>query len=106
MPKQRIWLSYDLGVDGDYEGLYYWLDLHNAKECGDSVATLEFKYEEDLIEELKESLSVSVKIREKDRFYVIYKDELNHQLKGKFIFGKRKVAPWKGYAGEIEEEDT
>ena len=63
MSKQGIWLSYDLGVDGDYKSFYY----YNAKECGDSVAAL-VNYEEDLIEELKESLRVSAKIRKKTDF--------------------------------------
>lgn len=34
--KQLIWISYDLGVSGDYENLYAWLDDHGAKECGQS----------------------------------------------------------------------
>lgn len=72
MPKQRIWLSYDLGIDGDYEGLYYWLDSYDAKECGDSIATFIFEYKNDLIKELKQDLLNSVQIKNKDRFYVIY----------------------------------
>jgi hypothetical protein len=35
-----MWMSYDLGVKGDYEGLYAWLDDHEAKECGNSVAAI------------------------------------------------------------------
>lgn len=35
---KTIWLSYDLGVQGDYEGLYRWLDNKKASECGDSLA--------------------------------------------------------------------
>jgi len=34
--KQTIWISYDLGLQGDYPGLYRWLDLHKAKECVNS----------------------------------------------------------------------
>ena len=34
----RIWLSFDLGVSGDYEGTYAWLDDKSARECGSSVA--------------------------------------------------------------------
>ena len=33
-----MWMAYDLGVKGDYEGLYAWLDDHSAAECGNSVA--------------------------------------------------------------------
>ena len=40
-----VWMSYNLGVTGDYEGLYAWLDEHNAKECGNSVAWFSFSHE-------------------------------------------------------------
>ena len=42
--NKALWLSYDLGVKGDYEGLYAWLDDHNAEECGNSVAFLHYEY--------------------------------------------------------------
>lgn len=29
-----MWLGYDLGVKGDYPGLYAILDDHDAIECG------------------------------------------------------------------------
>ncbi len=32
--RRAIWISYDFGVRGDYEGFYTWLDLHDAIECG------------------------------------------------------------------------
>jgi hypothetical protein len=35
MQRAAVWISFDLGVRGDYEGMYAWLDTHNAKECGD-----------------------------------------------------------------------
>jgi hypothetical protein len=39
----RYWLSFDLGLQGDYDSLYAWLDKQGAQECGDSVATFEVK---------------------------------------------------------------
>lgn len=36
--EKSYWLSYDLGVGGNYDKLYGWLDDHNAVPCGDSVA--------------------------------------------------------------------
>ena len=48
MASEAIWLSYDLGIRGDYESLYAWLDQHNAKECGDSLAFFKFDYTHDL----------------------------------------------------------
>ena len=43
MVKQLVWLSFDLGVNGDYDGMYTWLDAYKAKECGDSMATFFFQ---------------------------------------------------------------
>ena len=30
--SKAIWLSFDLGIGGDYPGLYKWLDNHKAIE--------------------------------------------------------------------------
>lgn len=94
---KRYWLSFDLGLRGKYEKLYEWLDNMEAKECGDSVATFKTeKTREQIEQELSEFLD------EKARIYII-----DLKKGGKFIFGKRKVAPWAGYGGpefEVEEE--
>lgn len=42
MVTKTIWISYDLGVGGDYEGLYAWLDNNEATECGDSLDVREY----------------------------------------------------------------
>ncbi len=42
--KASIWLSFDLGVLGDFEGMYEFLDSHGAQECGDSLATFSYEY--------------------------------------------------------------
>jgi len=104
MNSQRIWLSYDLGVGGDYDGLYCWLDEHEAKECGDNLATLKFDYELDLVTDIQNELSESVEITKKDRFYMIFRDD-NDQVRGKFLFNiKRKRAPWLGLSELIDVE--
>ncbi len=92
----RYWLSFDLGLRGKYEELYEWLDNMGAKECGDSLATFETKKtREDIRKELSKFLD------EKARVYLI-----NMKQGGKFILGKRKVAPWAGYGvAEIEVEE-
>jgi hypothetical protein len=94
----RIWISYDLGVQGDYEGLYAWLDHHEAKECGDTLAFLSYRYKDDLIEELKGDLSEAVRTDKRTRIYVIYRDADTTRARGKFIFGGRRAATWVGYA--------
>lgn len=101
-----IWLSYDLGVDGDYEALYLWLDNHEAVECGDSVAFFKFQAKGDLLVDLRKQIKRAVQLRPKDRVYVIYpKGDGNY--KGRFLFGTRKHSPWEGYAGvpEVGEDE-
>ncbi len=85
----RYWLSYDLGVNGEYEDLYAWLDRLGAKECGDSVATFVSKASRAaIIKDMRELLD----LKRNPRIYLI-----DMTTGGKFILGKRKVAPWTGY---------
>jgi hypothetical protein len=98
--NKAVWLSYDLGVKGDYEGLYAWLDDHDAIECGNNLSFFNFNVKklDKIIEELKKDLSDKVNISNRDRIYVIWK--IDNKIKGKFIFGKRKSSPWKGYGSQ------
>lgn len=102
--KRIVWITFDLGVRGDYEGLYEWLDGRRAKECGDSAAVLQYDVKSDLVAELKRELKKAVNLTKRSRIYVIYTDE-SSRIKGSFLFGKRKQAPWTGY-GSVEEEET
>ncbi|HEX72023.1 MAG TPA: hypothetical protein ENN65_01765 [Candidatus Hydrogenedentes bacterium] len=103
--KQLVWLSFDLGVNGDYENMYSWLDAQEAKECGDSMACFSFEYEQDLFKEIKKAIAESVSIdKKKDRIYVV--SLVQGTMKGRFLIGKRRRAPWTGYAAtEDQEED-
>lgn len=106
--KKAVWISYDLGVKGDYEGLYTWLDSHKAIECGDSLAYIKWETnkEGDLHAEVKAELKKAVELTRHDRIYVIWRDP-SGLVRGRFIFGTRKAAPWTGYHGEevaAEEE--
>ncbi len=103
--KKAIWISYDLGVRGDYEGMYAWLDEHHAKECGDSLAFLNYEFKTDLMKELKAALSKAVDLKPKrTRIYVIHLDSAK-KMKGTFLLGGRKSPPWAGYASESETEE-
>ncbi len=86
----RYWLIYDLGLQGHYDQLYAWLDQHKAKECGDSVATFVSNKSRDAI--VKE-LATILDQEKNPRIYII-----TRKRGGKFVFGKRKFAPWTGYA--------
>ena len=101
--KLRIWLSFDLGIRGDYEGLYAWLDDHGAKECGESLATLMFEYEKNLPDELAEELKSAIELDRKSRFYVIWKED--GKMKGRFVVGKRRASPWQGLGASGDGED-
>lgn len=104
--KTFIWLSFDLGVRGDFDGLYGFLDTHKAKECGDSVAAFWYEYERDLIKDLTKDLQKNVTVDKRSRVYVIYKAPKG-KYAGKFIFGNRKSAPWSGFGpSENDEEDS
>ena len=87
----RIWLSFDLGVRGDYSALYTWLDDKGAEECGSSVATLRFTYDGDLVESPKSEIENTISLGKQSRIYVVYKHD--GQSKGKYIVGRRKRSP-------------
>ena len=99
-----IWLSYDLGVQGDYEGLYAWLDDQQAKECGSSVAYFKYEFQGDLMESLRNDIEGAVSLNKRSRLYVIFKEE--HRMKGAYLKGHRKTAPWEGHGanGEAVED--
>jgi hypothetical protein len=103
--KHFVWVSFDLGVKGDYDGMYAWLDRHGAKECGDSVACFWFEHRTDeLLKELKQELSDNVELdQKKNRVYVIRL--VKGKMKGSFIFGQRRTPPWTGFGGTGENEE-
>lgn len=109
MPTMNIWISYDLGLKGDYEGLYAWLDNHHAKECVNSLVVLSFQYERSLTDELKEELKNNLTTDKRTRIYVVYRDNASGRNKGTFIFGGRRAGAWTGYAsrgiGTTDEEE-
>src|SRR6266545_7942924 len=92
----RYWLSFDLGLRGEYDKLFGWLDRQQAKECGDNVAT--FRSEKTRSDIAKEVLALLD--REKHpRIYLV-----DRKRGGKWICGSRQVAPWTGYAQVFSEE--
>ena len=87
---KRYWLSYDLGLRGNYESLYEWLDSHKAEECGETLATFHSNLTSaQLRNELTRALGDSAKAR----LYLI-----SRTRGGSFLTGKRKAAPWAGYS--------
>jgi|SRR5271170_6686524 len=107
--KNAVWVSFDLGVQGDYEGMYLWLDEHQAKECGDNLAFINYQYSGALLEALTQDLKKSVEMTKRARIYVIYREQETKKLKGSFVFGGRKAPPWSGFAvasGSADSDET
>ena len=100
----RIWLSFDLGVSGDYESMYQWLDDKDAQECGASVASFLCSEGRDLLPSLKSEIEQAVTLNKRSRVYVVYKDDQGNS-KGRFLIGGRKRAPWDGYGTHAETAD-
>ena len=111
--KKGIWLSYDLGVEGDYKRLYAWLDDHEAIPCGSSMAYLKYEWDLDndteCIERLKNDIESSVTIEPRNNIYIVRARNEHGEKKviGSFLFGKRMASPWEGYGSsntEVSEE--
>ena len=104
--KKFIWISFDLGVRGDYEGMYSWLDDLGAKECGNGVASCWFSYQDDFLKSLKADIDDAVSLDKRSRIYIVFRED--DKIKGTFVVGRRKSAPWMGYGmhGEYDEVDV
>jgi hypothetical protein len=98
-----VWIYFDLGINGDYEGMYSWLDDHDAHACGDRLAFVRYKFGDNLFEELKADILNSVDVAQKNHIYVIFKDEAGN-VTGKFLVGRRMRAPWVGYGSADQQE--
>lgn len=112
MKNLRIWLSYDLGIRGDYDGLYKWLDEHDAVETGNSCASFKFNFKDNKDNTIKETLLFEwqsfIETNRNARFYVIRKSDLNgiEKMRGSFLVGARKGNPWEGFATKESVEDA
>ena len=105
LSAHTVWITFDLGLDGDYKGLYAWLDAHDANGCGESVAVLAYDCDEAIPDRIREELKASVRIDAQSRIYVIYRDPATNENRGAFIFGERRAPVWNGYsASRLEGE--
>lgn len=100
--KKAIWISYDLGIGGDSDGLYRWLANHEAVECGYGLAFFNYNVEnsDKILEDLKSEIETNVRVNNKTRIYCIRK--IGEKIKGSFLFGSRKGNPWEGY-GDVDK---
>jgi len=105
--EKSVWLSYDLGVKGDYDALYAYLDDRKAIECGDSFAFFRVEFsgsDQEFEQKIKSDIQSTVRLSKTDRIYIIYRKN-DKGVVGKFITGRRKASPWQGYGQQKEAED-
>jgi hypothetical protein len=98
MKKNRFWLSYDLGLRGNYSVLYSWLDDIGAEDCGDSVATFLFDGDREAVAKVITKLT-----RKQGRMYLIGRNKEGH-VTGKCISGRRKAPAWTGASNRLSED--
>jgi hypothetical protein len=92
--ETRYWISFDLGLMGDYSHFYKWLDEQDAQECGSGTAAIVSTKPLDLIvDELRDIL----KDTPRARAYILSKLS-DGRFGGKFVVGGRRKAPWSGFA--------
>jgi hypothetical protein len=104
-----FWVLYDLGLKGDYDSLYRYLDANNAIECGDNLAFIRRDYGRNFLATFRaELIEQGVNLTDNDRIYVLFSKKETGQFCGYFAQGRRKRSPWEGYAvkGGPEEGDT
>jgi len=103
---KTIWVSFDLGIRGDFEGMYKFLDAHSAKECGNNLAVLKYDAKSDVLQEVTKDLRKAIRRDKRTRVYVIHLDEKG-KAKGRFVIGARKPPAWAGYSpSHTDEEDA
>jgi hypothetical protein len=98
---KAIYISFDLGLRGDYNGLYVWLDSMHARECGNNVALVQRDFDHDdhnsIYESFKSEITTKVRLEPTDRIYISLIGA-DGQMKGRFLFGGRKRALWEGFS--------
>jgi hypothetical protein len=103
-----IWMTYDLGVGGDFTSMYSWLDDHEAIECGNNIAFFKYKIpstlqtDKELVNYLKQDLSEKVNFTPTNRIYIVRQSIEKTGAIGTFIVGKRKANPWKGFGTKVD----
>ena len=103
MTQDWVFLSYDLGINGDYEGLYSWLAKLEAKECGDSLAYFKYAHKGDLVTDIKKDIKSTVSLNPKSRVYLIR--FVGGKFTGSFIFGSRREAAWASFAPTSDQTE-
>ena len=111
--KKTIFISYDFGMKGDYDGLYRWLDENNAEERGYGIGIIKNYYcdssvrtDLEFLRKIRSELVKKIKVGASDRIYVIWNSLEANTIKAGFVFGKGKQSPWAGYAQNNQSDNV
>ena len=105
-----IILNFDLGLKGDYESLYRFLDNNKAQDCCNSNCAFEFPFSNNKLNhsekfiEVKSVLEDNVSLKRGDRIYCIVHNEEGIP-RGSFLYGHRQRPVWEGYGEKNKEDD-
>ena len=103
--KSAVWLSHDLGVSGDYQGMCSWLENQEARECGSSLAFLKsYEFEDDHLERLRADIGEAVSLNRRSRIYMVFHGRHDGRPRGRYVVGRRKAPPWTGFGDDPEQE--
>ena len=97
--KVKVWISYDLGKNGDFTNLYRWLKGYEAVECGNSTAMIYFTKErgKKFIPSLRNEITEAINVNKDTRIYIIYRGSKNI-LKATWLIGSCNPSPtWSHY---------
>ena len=107
--KTEVYLSYDLTFGGDFEGLYRWLDKHDAKNCGECFCEFSYDFNEDsskqkeehintFVSALNTDITKNVNLKKGDRLFIV--SSLDKTQFSGFLHGNYGSRPWEGYYSE------
>ncbi len=66
------------------------------------MAYLNFEHEDELLKSLKKDIEEAINLSPRSRIYIVFKS--SGKMRGMYLFGNRKAAPWIGY-GSLAEDD-
>ncbi len=115
MAEIQVFLSYDLTFNSDYDGLFKWLDNHNAENCGQNFCEFAYKFNSDklpkqdknasinsLFSMINDDISKNVKLNNGDRIFVV--SSYDNTMFGGFLTGSYAPKPWAGYGDVVRQK--
>ncbi len=114
MKSIQVFLNYDLSFNGDYEGLFKWLDDHNADDCGQNFCEFSYTVNPGEISQkepqkaanqvalmIDKDITSTVKLNKGDRIYIV--SSYDNVMFSGFLAGGHGPKPWAGYSTRSQQ---